>query len=238
MGESFEKMNALDEYLFSTKEKLDAALSDHICLLLEDALDKRGRATLVLSGGNTPKGMLERLSQKKISWAHVTVLLADERWVDPQSDRSNERMIREHFLNNEAGAANFESFHIPEIEAEAAPEILEGKLGFLDTNIEVTILGMGDDGHTASLFPCAENIEHLLSSQNQLKTVWVQPQNAPDQRISLSFPVLTASKNIIVHFTGDLKKEIFQKIISGNMTVPLGRVLEAADGKNSIFWAS
>ncbi|MBL4906152.1 MAG: 6-phosphogluconolactonase [Sneathiella sp.] len=231
-------MLTLDEHLFSTRAQLDTALSGKIADLLANAIDEKNAATLVLSGGNTPKGMLDRLSQYDVAWDRVTVLLADERWVTPDSERSNEKMIRECFLKNAARSAHFQGMQVAHLGAYNVPDYLEDKLEFLDHPADVLVLGMGEDGHTASLFPCAENIEELLSNDNQLKTVVVEPKTAPDLRISLSFPVLKRSDNIFVHFTGDLKKEIFQKISSGYLTAPLGALLTAAEGNIRLYWAS
>lgn len=231
-------MITLDEYLFSTKEQLDSALANHIADLLEAAVTEKSTVVLVLSGGNTPKGMLNQLCRKEIPWEKVTVLLADERWVDPDNDRSNEKMIRQQFLQEAAARANFSGFYQPDMIVGDAPAYLENRLRGLEQPVDVTVLGMGEDGHTASLFPCAGNIEELIGVEDQLKTVWVRPQTAPDDRISLSFPVLKKSKNICVHFTGELKKEIFQKMISDETRAPLGRLLGANEGRKAIFWAS
>lgn len=230
-------MISLDEYIFSAKELLDDALSVQIANLLRSAIEGKNSATLILSGGNTPKGMLDKLSQINLPWEKVTVLLADERWVGPDHERSNEKMLRQCFLKNNATKATLISLHISHVEANEAPPLFEEKLQFLERSADVLVLGMGEDGHTASLFPCAKNIEQLLSDKNQLKTVMVAPLTAPDKRISLSFPILADAENIFVHFTGDLKKEIFQKIAAGFQDAPLGRLLGATEANTRLYWA-
>ncbi|MEH6402106.1 MAG: 6-phosphogluconolactonase [Sneathiella sp.] len=227
-----------DEYNFSSTEKLDAALSEEIAKILIAAISDRGDASLVVSGGNTPKGMLISLSKQKIPWSNVTVLLADERWVDASDSRSNEKMVRQYLLQNEASAASFIGFYIPNAAAMQASALLEDKLGLLDRPIDALVLGMGEDGHTASLFPCAANIDELLTEKEGLKTDFVKPGSAPDDRITLSFSTLTKARHTFLHFTGDLKKEIYQKILSGDLQVPLGRVLEASKGNIRLYWAA
>lgn len=230
-------MISLDEYLFSTTELLDDALSSQIADLLKTAIEKRNSAILILSGGNTPKGMLTKLSHINLPWEKVTVLLADERWVGPEHERSNEKMLRACFLKQAAKKATFIGFHMSSVDAEDAPPLLEEKLRMLEHPADVVVLGMGEDGHTASLFPCAKSIEQLLGDKNQLKTVMVAPQTAPDKRISLSYPILKNAENIFVHFTGDLKKEIFQKIGAGLLEAPIGRLLNNTDAEIRLYWA-
>ncbi len=230
-------MISLDEYIFSAKELLDDALSAHIADLLRSAIEGKNSATLILSGGNTPKGMLNKLSQINLPWEKVTVLLADERWVGADHERSNEKMLKQCFLKNDAMKAALISLHISNVEVKEVPPLLEEKLRLLERPADVLVLGMGEDGHTASLFPCTENIEQLLTDQEQLKTVLVKPQTAPDTRISLSFPVLKNAENIFVHFTGDLKKEIFQKIGAGLLQAPIGRLLSETDAETRLYWA-
>lgn len=227
-----------DEYLFSSTDRLDASLSDEISTLLALAVEARGAATLVVSGGNTPKAMLEALSRKEIQWSNVTVLLADERWVATDDERSNERMVQRSLMQNEAEKATFIGYYSSAVDASFAPIQLEGKLHVLDNPIDVLLLGMGEDGHTASLFPCADNIDELLSPTGLMKTAFVRPKTAADDRITLSFPVLTKARHVFLHFKGDLKKEIFQKIVSGNLSVPLGRVFDASSGKIGLYWAA
>jgi len=227
-----------DEYNFSSVEKLDAALSHEIAIALDAAISAKGQAVLVVSGGNTPKGMLMKLSQQAILWSNVTVLAADERWVDVSNSRSNERMIRQYLLQNDAASATFIGFYTPNVEAIQAPLMLEDTLDLLKSPIDALVLGMGEDGHTASLFPCAANIENLLTEKEGLKTAFVKPGTAPDARITLSFLTLTKACHTFLHFTGDLKKEIYQKIISGDFQAPLGHVLEASSGKIRLYWAA
>lgn len=92
---------------FDNTKALDEALSEYISKLLEKNIEKKGEASLILSGGSTPKNMLSLLSQKDIQWNKVYVTLADERWISVKSKDSNEKMIRSVFLQNHAQDANF-----------------------------------------------------------------------------------------------------------------------------------
>ncbi|MEP3244304.1 MAG: 6-phosphogluconolactonase [Sneathiella sp.] len=226
-----------DEYLYSDTAVLNAALSASVAETLRARISAHGKAVLVVSGGSTPQMMLQALSQQKLDWSKVTILLADERWVDPSSDRSNEKMVRACLLQNEAKDARFKGLHLSGCKPDEAPSRLEEGLAFLEEGIDVLLLGMGEDGHTASLFPCAENISDLLSEQNDAKTVMVRPQTAPDTRISLSFGVLVKAGLTCLHITGEMKKEIWQKVSSGHLEAPVGQVFKKAQGQIRLYWA-
>ncbi len=230
-------MTCPDEYLYSDTATLNAALSSSVAEVLRDRISVHGKAVLVVSGGSTPQMMLQALSLQKLDWPKVTILLADERWVEPSSDRSNEKMIKTYLLQNEAEDAHFRGLYLPDCDPDDAPFRLAESLAFLEEGIDVLLLGMGEDGHTASLFPCAENISDLLTGQNDAKTVIVRPQTAQDTRISLSLGVLAKADLTCLHITGEMKKEIWQKVSSGQLEAPVGQVFKKAQGQTRLYWA-
>ncbi|MFT6559447.1 6-phosphogluconolactonase [Sneathiella sp.] len=230
-------MVLISECLFSDAEKLDENLAKKVGELLSAAIAERGSAVLVVSGGNTPKNMFRILSQEKIDWQQVTVLLADERWVETWSERSNEKMVRACLLQYAAAEAHFVGYYHPDKTAEEALPVLNNILVMLDQPIDVLLLGMGEDGHTASLFPCAPNAASLLNPNEPLKLVIVEPSSAPDKRVSLSFPVLCQARSTVLHITGEMKKEVLQKITSGTIEAPIGEVLASGDGLKMLYWS-
>jgi 6-phosphogluconolactonase len=144
---------------FAHTSGLNRELTERIRQLLGDGIRHRGRASLVVSGGTTPVALFEALSGEDMPWEKVVVSLADERWVDPGTPDSNERLVRTHLLKNKAAAATFIGLKTPEDPAGAGEAACENRIRQIPVPFDLLILGMGDDGHTASLFPGAARKE-------------------------------------------------------------------------------
>lgn len=223
---------------FEQSQLLDEALADTIAKILESAVKLKGKASIAVSGGSTPKGFFNALSQKKLPWQSITITLADERWVDIHSNDSNTKLVHENLLQNEALKANF--FHLKQGQM-LTDEVL------VDLNIaaqqllplDVLILGMGEDGHTASLFPCSDEIEQCLSLDAPA-LLSVAPKTAPYQRISFSFAALAKSKNTFLHISGDNKKQVLTKALAQSNTkeMPIRAFLQADNVNTQVYWAS
>ena len=151
----------MDMIEFENPSALDIALSEKVSGMLRSAIETDGKASLVVSGGRTPVGFFHLLSQQILDWTQVTITLADERWVDADHPDSNEKLVCENLLINEARSAHYLSLK------NSAPTAEEGESAchraFADMGrFTVVILGMGDDGHTASLFPGAQALDGSL----------------------------------------------------------------------------
>ena len=230
-------MISVDEYLYSDRERLDTSLSQAIADRLRHCIGQSGSVRLAVSGGSTPRNMLVHLSRQDLDWSKVTVLLVDERWVDPASERSNERMVRECLLQNQAATADFKGLYIPDCSATDAVAALKPVTDILEKPLDILLLGMGEDGHTASLFPCAKNITSLLEADITEKLVPVIPETAPDERMSLSFGSLIQARLTCLHITGEMKRDILQKIMTGQKEAPVGSVIREAKGSVRLYWA-
>ena len=196
-----------DWHAFADRETLDEALAVHVASRLQNAIAERGTAYLVVSGGSTPKQLFSILAGADVEWGHVVVLLADERWVPVDHEDSNERMVRETLLTGKAKSAQFLSL-LPTPDDEmtniAGLSTLLGSLPRFD----VVLLGMGEDAHTASLFPCAAALrEGLTTEQGALIT---RPLNAPHQRVTMSKQRLQATEHGVVHTAGEKKKAVLE----------------------------
>lgn len=228
----------MEDHVFSSKQRLDEALTSAVSKCLRQALEQNNKAVLVVSGGTTPVKFFKNLSMEDLDWAKVTILLADERWVAQTSERSNERLVRDNLLQNKAKDAHFTSYFDQTMSPAEKTEIFNQDPCFLSDPADVLILGMGADGHTASLFPDAENIKSLMDDKSNEKILPVSATSVPEQRITLTFPVLTNARNLFLHFTGDLKREVLQKALSGQAELPVGQVLKQATGEVSVYWAA
>ncbi len=192
---------------FKNREALVDRLCDKIIKELTQAVERKGYATLVLSGGSTPKKLLNKLSLVDFEWEKVRVTLVDERWVEKQSEQSNEKLIRDNFLINNAKKARF--FHLKTDGAFAKDSVttLGVTLEKLSRELDVVVLGMGLDGHTASFFPYSKELRHALSTDDLVcaTTATVEPK----ERVTLSKSYLLSSKNLLLHIEGKDKKEVF-----------------------------
>jgi len=199
----------MPDVLFATPETLDEALRLAVSERLQSAIALRGSATLVLSGGSTPRALYQQLAQTPLRWDCVTVLLADERWVAVDHEDSNEGMLRRLLLQGEAASAHFLSLCPGYPDVQANLEIVEAQVSELPT-FDVVLLGMGLDGHTASLFPCSEQIAEAMTTPASV--VMTQPKTAPHRRLSLSRTRLANCRWGALHIVGDDKVRVLKAI--------------------------
>ncbi|PCH96141.1 MAG: 6-phosphogluconolactonase [Gammaproteobacteria bacterium] len=225
---------------FKTRTQLDAALAENVSQILQSAIAARGKASIAVSGGSTPKGFFKVLSNKAIDWQKVTITLADERWVDINDDASNTRLVHENLLQNNAAAAKF--FHLKQGEHLCDETLADLNLAANNTllPLDVLILGMGEDGHTASLFPCSDQIEQALDKSNKSALMKVEPKTAPHQRITFSFATLKQSKNTFLHVCGTSKKQVLDKALAATniFDMPIRAFLQDKNIDTQVFWAT
>ena len=228
---------ALSQSKFRTTEQLNSAFARKIITLLREGIEENGRASLIVSGGRTPAALFETLSKANINWPCVDVSLADERWVDNTDDASNEKMLRAKLLINNAAHANFVPLKTQDANAEEAVEICTANLQNMHQPFDVLILGMGEDGHTASLFPCSNQVAQGLDLESGNAYIAVQPTTAPNQRMSLTLPAILNSKQIFLHLTGDSKKQVLETALADDdeLAMPIRAVIKNADVK--LMWA-
>jgi len=231
------KMYQMNE--FENREALDKALAEKITSELLEAIQLKGKASIALSGGSTPKGLFATLSNVDLPWDKVTVTLADERWVDIDNDASNTRLVHENLLVNNAKAAKF--FHLKQGEELSAETLADMKLAANSTFLpfDVLILGMGEDGHTASLFPCSEQIKEGLDKNNTNVLMKVVPTTAPHDRITFTRQALSQSKTTILHITGASKKDVLINALSNTneKEMPIRAFLHDPEVNTQVFWA-
>ncbi len=210
--------------------------------LLTEALACGGRATLAVSGGSTPVAFFRRLSEMPLHWDRVDVLLVDERWVDADDAASNTALVHEHLLRAEAAPARYVAIKNDAADPERGIADVEAALAGLDWPMTVAVLGMGNDGHTASLFPGADALERGLAPPDGARVVAVHPKAAPHPRISLTLPALKDSRHFVLLISGDDKWRVYNEALeqSGDGAVramPVRAVLLQRDVPVEVFWA-
>ena len=197
-------------YTFDDRETLDQALAEHVTSKLAQGISARGVAHLVVSGGSTPAALFSLLADADLAWQHVVVMLADDRWVPADHEDSNERLVRETLLTGRAKQAEFLSL-LPTPDDEVANLAGLSTLLRSVSRFDVVLLGMGEDAHTASLFPCASALkEGLTTDAGALVT---RPRSAPHQRVSLSRRRLEMTDCGVIHIVGQNKKSVLEAAI-------------------------
>ena len=199
------------EYHFTDGGAAAADLATRIATVLSEAIATRGTASLALSGGRSPKPVLEALARTPLDWSKIVVTLVDERWVAPDAPDSNERLLRDTLLTGPAAAARFVPMKNDAADAYAGQPAVEAAFAAIPWPLDIVLLGMGEDGHTASLFPAAAELADGLSST--ARTIAVTPPAAPHQRLSLTASAILAARHIFLQISGDAKKAVYAQAL-------------------------
>ncbi|MHB8744422.1 MAG: 6-phosphogluconolactonase [Sulfuricaulis sp.] len=181
-----------------------------IAQIIEQAIAQHGRATVAFAGGTTPREVYRRLAQDhRLPWHKIEIFFGDERAVPPDDPQSNYRMVRESLL--EAAAVPSENVHRIPAERPDGEAVSREYATCLPERLDLIILGIGVDGHTASLFPGAAAMhEHIR------KVVAVEGSKPPHQRLTVTPPVIMAAANKIVLAIGSDKAEAVARALTGS----------------------
>lgn len=215
-------------------------LAHDVVTHLSAALRTRGQANLAVSGGRSPGLLFDELARSRLDWARVTVTLVDERWVDPTADDSNERLVRDRLLTRHAAAATFvplktRADHPAEAQAErtrALHAVLSGA--------DVVVLGMGEDGHVASLFPRAAGLAAALDPLAAPALVAIDPPVAPHPRLGLNLAALLAARHVAVLVQGAQKAALLSdaaRTARAGDPLPVDHLLAHREGPLRIYWS-
>jgi 6-phosphogluconolactonase len=227
----------LSEYFLTSRAAAAAATAERLQQALESALATGDKAALVLSGGSSPLATFAALSQKPLPWNRVTITLSDERWVAATEQDSNERMLRETLLTNRAAVARLLPLYRAGTDVDAAPPQLQQEFSALPRPVAATLLGMGEDGHFASLFPDFAGLQSALSSSSETSFVAVRTAASPHPRISMTLSALLQSREIILLIFGANKRRVYENARAANSTLPVAALLAQARVPLRVIWA-
>jgi 6-phosphogluconolactonase len=200
---------------------------------LREALNTRDTASLIVSGGSSPKPLYAKLSKADLDWSMVTVSLVDERWVDPGQVGSNADFIQENLIQNNASAAKFFGLKTAHPSTEAGLRDAEARFASVDQPFDVCVMGMGGDAHTASWFPNSKGLSNALNLENDNILCAIDAAGAPvagdyPHRISLTLSAVLNSHLIILFIPGETKREVFNSVASKPLLdAPVQALLQA-----------
>ncbi|NQD37496.1 6-phosphogluconolactonase [Permianibacter sp. IMCC34836] len=201
----------LSEHSFSHPDALFDAAAEQVAEQLERAIAQRGLAMLAVSGGKSPEALFLRLSAMLLPWRRIQITLVDERFVPPDHADSNERLVRETLLQGRAAQAHWLPLYQPGISIEAAAQMADEALQQWPLPFDAVVLGMGDDGHTASWFPDADELSSLLALDNTKRVAVSHPKKAPHARLTLTRAAVLNSRLIQLLIPGANKQPVFQR---------------------------
>jgi 6-phosphogluconolactonase len=225
---------------FDNGEEIATGLADWTTEHLRGAIAARGVALLIVSGGKSPARFFDRLSNVDLDWTRVAITLADERRVPDDSARSNARLVRQRLLRNRAKAASFTPLadvRLPEDQELAAAS---ARIANLPMPADVVVLGMGDDGHTASWFPGADGLAEAMDpAARQLVAPIVAP-DAPEPRLTLTGRVILRARAIALEIQGEAKLATFAAALAPGPeeAMPVRAVLRGAADRLTVFMSS
>jgi 6-phosphogluconolactonase len=226
---------------YDTPDEMADAVVDDVSFVIATALEDRGEALVALPGGKSPASIFERLAAAPIDWREVTIIPTDDRLVPANSPLSNVAMLARHFEPKGArvlplamdGAGDYRT----------AGRIADAQLSGLNWPLDLVLLGVGADGHTASIFP-GPDLEDALDGPPARKAVGVMPDplppEAPVPRVTLSRAGIISSRVLLLAISGEEKRAVVERALEdGSLSAtPIGRVLAAAESPVYVHWSA
>lgn len=220
------------------------AIASHIADALRAAIAARGRASLAVSGGKSPIPMFEALREQALDWSRVSIVLVDERIVPRDHAASNTALVAQHLLQGPAAQARFLPF-FRELATVFNAEVLDAlvrdatdRIADLPWPLDVAVLGMGEDAHTASLFPGAPGYARAIATDERL--AWVVPEQAPipapHARLTFTLHALLQARELLLSISGQTKLAVYRRAAEkADPALPISLVLNQTQAPVNVF---
>ena len=229
----------VSEYCYSSKEALFVELREKIVEAIKGRLREQERFVLGLSGGRTPGPLLAALSKEELEWERVDVHLVDERWTSLGSEASNEKMVRGIFMQNQAAAASLVGLPDRDLSTREAVRSHHRRIGGERLRFDLIILGMGEDGHVASLFPGDPDSELALARKNREIYCATRAPSGCRDRVSLTYEGILDSGSLCLLSTGDVKRNLYSRKVSQDRSnwLPVHYLIQQREVPLNVYWA-
>jgi 6-phosphogluconolactonase len=220
--------------------ELAEAVAGDVGFIIEQALEARGRAIVALPGGETPKEALALLAARKIEWADVTIVPTDDRLVPPTDPRSNVGMLAKLFLPRHARVV---PLCAGETDPQAAGRAADERLADLEWPLDLAWLGVGADGHVASIFP-GPDYDGALNGPKVRRAMGIRPDPMPADmavnRVTLTKSALVSARTVTLVLTGKDKRKLVEKALKdgASSNLPIGRLLADLEMDIDIHWCA
>jgi 6-phosphogluconolactonase len=228
---------ALTEQYFESRELASRTAAARLADALSRDLQDREEATLIVSGGSSPGDCFRELSGIDLPWNRTHILMSDDRYVDRDHSASNEGMICRELLTGHARAATVVSMYQPDVPVDERCETLEAELINLPRPAAAGLLGMGEDGHFASLFPDFDQLDVGLDPNYERACLPVQTVASPYSRITLTLQYLLNTKELLLLFFGENKRAVFEQALNPKSALPVARLLQQEQTPVHTIWA-
>ncbi|MDJ0940524.1 MAG: 6-phosphogluconolactonase [Woeseiaceae bacterium] len=222
---------------FSSRDEASLAAAGHIAAAVNRRIDAQGKSSLVVSGGTTPARCFAALAETELPWSNVHVVLSDERWVPADHEDSNERLVRETLFTGHAKDARLLSVYHDELSPDEGAVEVDAGIRKLPFPFACSLLGMGADGHFASLFPDADGLDDGLDPDYGGLATAVSTAASPHPRISLTLAALSRSDSILLLVFGDDKWQTLEAAQAADSALPVAKLLKQNRAPVSIYWA-
>lgn len=222
------------------ESRADAAIAagKRIVSALHRRLETGDGASIVVSGGTTPAPVYSYMAHKQLDWHRVHVLLSDERWVPADHPDSNEKMLRDALARSRASYAQIATYFDADASLDDRCARLEKELIDLPLPFTSVLLGMGADGHFASLFPDAADLQSSLDLKSPRSYVPVDTPSSPHRRLSMTLPALLQSDEILLLISGAEKRAVLEQAAEPGSGLPIAHLLRQRRTPVDVFWAS
>lgn len=223
----------------SDAEMAEQAAGD-IRFVIDSAIEAHGGARIAVPGGSTPEPIFKRLATADIDWSKVTIIPTDDRLVPLDDSASNHAMLQRFFGPKGATVISLVDEAALDDYREAG-RLADQRLGLLEWPLDLACLGMGEDGHTASIFP-GPDMDRALTGPRERRAVGVHPDpmpdNAPVDRVTLTAAAVASARTVMVVLRGDAKKKVLEQAIEqGPLSAyPIGRLLAEVEADADLFW--
>ena len=234
-------MTEIEWWDYDSADEMADAVAGDAAFIVESAIDARGAAVIALPGGKTPLAIYDKLAKAKLDWKRVTILPTDDRLVPMGDALSNITAIAKVFLPKGVRVLPITSEAASDYKA--AGRAADARLQDVHWPLDLCMLGVGSDGHTASIFP-GPDFDEAVNGPKERRAVGVMPADlpaeAPVARVTLTRQAIVASRALMLAVTGQAKRDVIERaILDGPMSpYPIGRVLADIELPIDIHWSA